>query len=210
MVTCRECGRKLKQLTWTHLATHGLTLSEYSQKYRDAPTVSEVKPIEPETPAIDDLLTPVEKSFGLRPLEKKYIIARLKTGSMKEAAEAIGLSPTTVYCWQHEKRLLIESIVARLQVEPLIAARQVLIDGAVHAATKMTEHVDSADERVSRDAAADVLDRTGLSRRPSATMDLQVISLMSPAELDELIASEIAKEKAIETKFKEVPAEDGQ
>lgn len=204
MVVCKECGRKLKRITWTHLATHGMTLAEYSQKYRDAPVVSDVKPIEPETSPIDDLLTDAEKSFGLRPIEKQYIVARLRTNTKQEAAEVIGLSPSAVYQWKREKQLLIEAIVSRLQVEPLIAARQILIDGATHAAGKMLEHVDSADERVSREAASDVLDRCGISRRPSMTVDLQIIKLMSTDELDREIAAEI---EAIESKYKVIEEE---
>jgi hypothetical protein len=33
MVTCKECGREFLNITWTHLATHGITNASYRAKY---------------------------------------------------------------------------------------------------------------------------------------------------------------------------------
>lgn len=36
-VVCRECARKLGQITEQHLQTHGMTVDEYQTKYPGAP-----------------------------------------------------------------------------------------------------------------------------------------------------------------------------
>ena len=32
-LSCEECGKKLKQITWMHLRKHELTVDQYKEKY---------------------------------------------------------------------------------------------------------------------------------------------------------------------------------
>lgn len=34
LITCRECGRRYRQITARHLSTHGISVEEYKKKWR--------------------------------------------------------------------------------------------------------------------------------------------------------------------------------
>jgi hypothetical protein len=92
----------------------------------------------------------------------KWVMRRLTSSTDKEAAEAIGLSPSTVSRWDNKAEL--NNAVSLLLREPINAAVEMLRGAAVKAAQAIIDTMDTEDEKLKLTAANDLLDRIGMGQ----------------------------------------------
>lgn len=94
----------------------------------------------------------------LTAVQWRFVAARLSSRSDREAAEAIGIHPTTAAAWPNKKEInaLLESIAR----DATQAAAAMLGQHALDAVTTVLESMQSEDAAVRLRAAQDVLDRT--------------------------------------------------
>lgn len=85
----------------------------------------------------------------------RYIAIRFEYSTKKEAAQAIGLEPDTVYHWPKE----VDEVLYLIAVEAEAAARAILRQSLIKAAMVKISGLDSRDERIRQGSATEVLDR---------------------------------------------------
>jgi hypothetical protein len=85
----------------------------------------------------------------------RYIAIRFEYATKKEAAEAIGLEPDTIYHWPKE----VDEALRLIAIETEIAARAILKQNLIKAAMVKVAGLDSRDERIRQGSATEVLDR---------------------------------------------------
>lgn len=85
----------------------------------------------------------------------RYIAIRFEYATKKEAAEAIGLEPDTVYHWPKE----VDEALYLIAIEAESAARSILKQNLIKAAMVKVSGLDSDDERIRQGSATEVLDR---------------------------------------------------
>ena len=99
---------------------------------------------------------------------------------------------------------LIEKIVAHLQLRPVLAAQTIIQNSLPNAAQTTVDMLVSQDERVALTAAADLLDRGGLSKKPNIKIDVN-FELWTTPSLDESITKLLQAEQGVmEGEFKEI------
>jgi hypothetical protein len=85
----------------------------------------------------------------------RYVSVRNEYSSDKEAAEALGLSPQTVWHWPDH----VNEAVKLMAKDGIHVAREVLRRNTSKAAAVKVAGLDSDDEKIRQDAASEILDR---------------------------------------------------
>lgn len=94
----------------------------------------------------------------LTAVQWRFVAARLVARSDREAAEAIGIHPTTAAAWPNKRE--INDLLEHIAKDATRAAVALLGQRALEAATTVLESMNSEDAAVRLRAAQDVLDRT--------------------------------------------------
>lgn len=92
----------------------------------------------------------------LSPTQKRFAVAMLDYPTKKEAAEAIGLSPQTVYNWNGS----IDTVVSIMQENAALSALSIILASTNKAAMVKAAGLDSDNEKIAQDAASEILDRS--------------------------------------------------
>jgi hypothetical protein len=203
MIKCAICGKTMQKMTPAHLAHKhaGMTTDQYYAQHGQPEEV----PDEPVAHPLDKELTTVEAGM-LSADQKQFALELIQGKSKGEAMEAIGKSTSLMYTrpWK-EVMPIIEAITARLLAEPLLAAHATILAGSKQAAEEMVSLTRDPDPRVRLHASSDILDRSGLSRRPKNSIDVEMLKNMTNEELDRQIAqmleAEQEREEAIDGDF---------
>lgn len=87
--------------------------------------------------------------------QRRFVIAMLESPTKKEAAEAIGMSPDTVYRWPDE----VFDAIAAIEADRQASAISILAANVPKAAMVKTAGLDSDNEKIRQDSATEVLDR---------------------------------------------------
>ena len=87
--------------------------------------------------------------------QRGFVVAMRECHNKTEAAEAIGLTPSTVYRWPG----IVDQAIALMDWHVKDAAVQILADAVAKAALVKVGGLDSEDESVRQDTASEVLDR---------------------------------------------------
>lgn len=88
--------------------------------------------------------------------QKRFAVAMMSCATKKEAAEAIGLQPDTVYRWNGD----LDAVIDFMRNEAAAAALGIVTANAGKAAMVIGGLLDSDDENIRLRAGQDVLDRT--------------------------------------------------
>lgn len=209
---CPICHRQFKRLSASHASVHNMTLPEL--RAVEAPEQPEEVPtlaLEEIDDRLSELLTDTESMF-LSEQQKQYLLYRLAGVKKGRIAKLIGVERTVFYTGEWRTIIpVIDKIVTRILADDVLAARAITLATAREAAIVNKELLRSKDERIRQGSAHDILDRSGISRRPGASVVKQTIevefSAMTTEELDKFIAEELEKEQAIEGEFKEIEGE---
>ena len=87
--------------------------------------------------------------------QQRFAVAMLQSQSKKEAAEAIGLEPNTVYKWNGN----VSRAVEIMKDDLIVATLGIIQANATKAAMVKAAGLDSQDERVRQGVATEILDR---------------------------------------------------
>lgn len=87
--------------------------------------------------------------------QRRFVVAMLDSESKKDAAEAIGIQPDTVYRWPS----IVDDAVALLGRDVKNSVVDILASGAAKAAMIKLAGLDSKDENMRQKIASEVLDR---------------------------------------------------
>lgn len=91
----------------------------------------------------------------LTPPQKRFAIAMQEWPTIKEAAEAIGISPNTAYNWNREVKEAVDFMTNNIA----LATLGILQANATKAAMVKAKGLDSVDERIAQGAATEIIDR---------------------------------------------------
>lgn len=87
--------------------------------------------------------------------QRKFVVVSREFATKAEAAEALGLSRSTVYHWDG----LVDEAIGLLQLDLLAGAQAELRAAVARAALVKIEGLDEADARLRQSAASEILDR---------------------------------------------------
>ena len=212
---CPICKRTFKRISASHASTHGKTVNELrSLAGQIVEEEGELLPItlpKPDYGSLSEILTEGENEI-LDAEQKSFLLLRILGKKKSEAAELAGFDRTKLYTEKWKRVMpLLEAIIVRVLSDEVLAARAVILAAAQKAAMVNAKLLDSYDEKTQLAAAHDVLDRSGISRRPGPKVDLHAetlqlfIASLSTEQLDEditrLLAEEQARERALEGDF---------
>ena len=203
-IKCELCGKIIQKLTPAHLAHKhdGMTTKQYYEQFGQPKQIV----VEPIPHPLDQSLEEPEKAL-LSPDQKNFVLKRAEGLNNSDAMEAIGHSVSLLYTTPWQKvRPVAEAVIARLAAEPLIKAQWKLVQGSEKAADRLVDLVDDTDPRVALHASDSVLDRVGIAKRPTVTLDLD-FSHWTDEQLDRYISEALAKEQAIEAQYEELDDE---
>jgi len=96
----------------------------------------------------------------------RYVLARLRTSSMRNACVATGISESTVTHWPD----YVDETVTLLLLDTVAAARALMVRTLAQAMAVKAQGLESKDEKVKQAAASELLDRT--LGRASQSLDL--------------------------------------
>lgn len=91
----------------------------------------------------------------LNPNQQRFAIASLEYPKKKDAAEAVGIEPNTVYKWGDH----VDAAVSFMRNNAAVAALGIIETNATKAAMIKAKGLDSDSEKVRQDAATEILDR---------------------------------------------------
>jgi len=216
MEICPICKRKFKRITASHASTHGKSVNELrslaGQVIEEEGELLPVTMPEPNYGSLNEILTEDENDI-LDTEQKRWLLLRILGKKKSEAAELAGFDRTKLYTerWKRVQPVL-DAILVRVLSDEVLAARAVTLASAQKAALVNADLLDSYDEKTQLAAAHDILDRSGISRRPGPKVDVQAETLhlyysqLSLEELDEEISKALAeeRERAIEGEFQVV------
>jgi hypothetical protein len=87
--------------------------------------------------------------------QRRFVVAVGDYASKREAAEAVGISASTVYHWPPK----VDEVVQLLQLDLLSGAQEELRSSVAKAALVKTEGLELEDARLRQSAASEILDR---------------------------------------------------
>lgn len=110
----------------------------------------------------------------------RFVVARLEHPSDKEAAEAIGVAPSTVYKWPDE----VKEAVRLLACDGVIAARHIRRKALANAMLVKVGGLTSQDEKIRQAVATEIIEwELGRAMQTNQIGGLEGKPLLSVAEL---------------------------
>lgn len=108
--------------------------------------------------------------------QRKYVVVVGDYASKREAAEAVGLSASTVYHWSP----LVDEALEVLQQDLLSGAQEELRSSVAKAALVKTEGLGLEDARLRQSAASEILDRVlgKASARPEVSAEDGMLEIL--------------------------------
>lgn len=97
---------------------------------------------------------------NLEEREFTYVIARSKFNSDNKAIKDCGISSSTFYSWEENKREKLNELAQRFKRETGIRVLMIMQDNAERAAKTVTNLLDSRNETIKLKASQEVLDRS--------------------------------------------------
>lgn len=97
---------------------------------------------------------------NLEEREFTYVIARSKFNSDNKAIKDCGISSSTFYSWEENKREKLNELAQRFKRETGIRVLMIMQDNAERAAKTVTNLMDSRNENIKLKASQEVLDRS--------------------------------------------------
>lgn len=91
----------------------------------------------------------------LNPLQRRFVVAMQQYPTMKDASEAIGISPNTAYNWPSTVKDAAEFMSNNIA----LATMGIVQANATKAAMIKAAGLDSSNEKIRQDSATEVLDR---------------------------------------------------
>jgi hypothetical protein len=91
----------------------------------------------------------------LTPIQRRFAVAMLEHPSKKEAAAAVGISPSTTYNWNSDVNDAIDYMTDNMALSVL----GILAAAATKAAMVKANGLDSLDERVRQSVATEIIER---------------------------------------------------
>jgi len=85
----------------------------------------------------------------------RFVVARQDYATDKEAAEAIGVTPRTVYGWPE----VVKGAVQQMALDGIVTAQHIITRNVAKAALVKVAGLDSEDERVRQAASTEIIDR---------------------------------------------------
>ena len=93
----------------------------------------------------------------LTPLQRRFVVSMQEYPTKKEAAEALGISPSTVYNWGQNSG--VDDAVDFMSNNIALATLGILQANATKAAMVKAHGLDSDNEKIRQDVASEILDR---------------------------------------------------
>lgn len=87
--------------------------------------------------------------------QRRFVVAMQECATKKEAAEAIGLEPDTVYRWPG----IVDEAINALSADVEAAVWDIIADSAAKAAMVKVAGLDESDDRLRQAVASEILDR---------------------------------------------------
>jgi ACT domain-containing protein len=97
---------------------------------------------------------------NLEEREFAYVIARSKFNSDNKAIKDCGISSSTFYSWEENKREKLNELAQKFKRETAIRVLMIMQDNAERAAKTVTNLLDSRNESIKLKASQEVLDRS--------------------------------------------------
>jgi hypothetical protein len=97
-----------------------------------------------------------ETLHGLTMTQVRFAIARVEHKSDKEAAEAIGISPTTVYSWENKQA--INDAIDLMRVDGMITALEIRRRNLAKAMAVKAAGLESDNEKIRQDVATELIE----------------------------------------------------